>query len=497
MVATDNKLVQIFYEYQLIARIFGFLLLILGIAMIPSIICAQVYGEFRCLQALLITTTQCLFWGALIVVFIRPNRTKFRTREGYIVVASCWIVASLIGTFPYMISGFAPNFFDALFESTAGFTTTGCTAFNYDIMPNSLILWKATGNWLGGMGILVFVISILPALGINGQFIVRAEAPGPVFEKMSVRMSDTAKILYLSYILLSLLEFLLLRFGGGMPSFDALINTMGSISTGGVSIYDDGIMHYNSLFIELVISVSTIFASFNFLLYHYAASGKWKYLLKDIELRYFLFFIGCGTVICSLAQYWGGTASSFGSALRASFFQVTSFATTAGYAGSDYGSWPSICAAVLIILMLIGGCAASTSGSIKVIRVMILFKMIRRAFRKKLHPRQVIAIKVGEKATPSHVVSEITVFILVYLLVFLLGSLLLSLQNLNLETTLSTTLAMLSNTGIGLGEGACTGNYSMFSNWLKPVMCLLMIIGRLEMFPIIVLFTKNFWGRDR
>ena len=493
----NNKLVNLIFNYQLIARIFGFLLLILGVAMIPSIICAHVYDEFKCFQALLITASQCFLWGAVVLFFMRPDRTKFRTREGYIVVASCWVVASLVGTFPYMISGFAPNFFDALFESTAGFTTTGCTAFNFDVMPNSLILWKATGNWLGGMGILVFVISILPALGINGQFIVRAEAPGPVFEKMSVRMSDTAKILYLSYISLSVLEFLLLHFGGGMPSFDALINTLGSISTGGVSIYNDGIMHYNSLFVEIVISIFTILASMNFLLYHYAASGKWRYLLKDIELRYFLLFIGAGTVICSLAQHISGTSASFGNALRTSFFQVTSFATTSGYAGSDYCNWPSICAAVLIILMLIGGCAASTSGSIKVIRVMIMFKMIRRAFRKKLHPRQVIAIKVGEKATPPHVVSEITVFILVYLLVFLIGSLLLALQNLDLETTLSTTLAMLSNTGIGLGEGANIGNYSMYSNGLKPVMCLLMIIGRLEMFPIIVLFTKNFWGKDR
>jgi len=241
---------------------------------------------------------------------MRSERSKFRTREGYIVVASCWVIASLIGSFPYMISGFAPNFWDALFESTAGFTTTGCTAFNFDVMPNSLVLWKATGNWLGGMGILVFVISILPALGINGQFIVRAEAPGPVFEKMSVRMSDTAKILYLSYFSLSILEFLLLLFFSDMPAFDALINTMGSISTGGVAIYADGIMHYDSLFVELVISIFTILASVNFLLYHYAASGKWRYVLKDIELRYFLGLIAGGTLICTLAQFFSGTAAS-------------------------------------------------------------------------------------------------------------------------------------------------------------------------------------------
>lgn len=495
--ATTYRLVNILLNYQLIARILGFLLLILGVAMTPSIICAYIYDELRCLQALLIVASQCIFWGTIIVIAIHPERSKFRTREGYMVVASTWVIASIIGSFPYMISGFAPNFFDAFFESTAGFTTTGCTAFNYDTMPYSLILWKATGNWLGGMGILVFVISILPALGINGQFIVRAEAPGPVFEKMSVRISDTAKILYLSYVVLSLTEFFLLIVGSDMPVFDALINTMGSISTGGVAIYSDGIMHYNSFFVEVVISVFTILASINFLLYHYAASGKWRYLLKDIELRYFLLLIAGGTLICAGAQHFSGISENFGQALRSAFFQVTSISTTSGYVGSDYCSWPVICSAVIVVLMFIGGCAASTSGSVKVIRVMILFKMIRRGFKKRLHPRQVVAIKVDGKATPAHVVSEITVFILLYFLVFLGGSLLLALQNLDLETTLSTTLAMLSNIGIGLGDGACIGNYSMFSNYLKPVLCLLMIIGRLELFPIIILFTKNFWGRDR
>lgn len=495
--AKKNRLVNILFNYQLIARILGFLLLIMGVAMLPSALCAYIYHEKECLKALLVVAALCIICGFFIASFMRPERSKFRPREGYIVVAACWVFASIVGAFPYLYSGFAPNIFDAIFESTAGFTTTGCTSFSYDIMPYSLALWKATSNWLGGMGILIFVISILPALGINGQFIARAEAPGPVFEKVSVRMSDTAKILYVSYITLSILEFILLIVGSDMPMFDALINTLGSISTGGASIYPDGIMHYDSFFVEMVISIFTILASINFLLYHYAASGKWKYLLEDIELRFFLFLIAAGTLICAGAQYISGSADSFGQALRLSFFQVTSFSTTSGYVGSNFCDWPIICSAVIVILTLIGGCAASTSGSIKVIRVMILYKMIRRGFKKKLHPRQVAAIKVGDKATPAHIVSEITVFILLYFLVFFIGSLILALQNLDLEITLSTTLAMLSNTGICIGDGVCIGNYSMFSNPFKPVMCLLMIIGRLELFPIIVLFTKNFWGRDR
>lgn len=272
---------------------------------------------------------------------------------------------------------------------------------------------------------------------------------------------------------------------------------MGSISTGGVSVYTDGIVSYNSLFVELVISIFSILASINFLLYHYAASLKWSYLFRDIELRCFLMLIAGGTVFCAAGQYFSGHVSTMGRALREAFFQVTSMSTTSGYVGTDYCSWPVTCQTILLILMFIGGCAASTSGSVKVIRVMVLFKMIRRAFAKKLHPRQVVAIKVGEKATPAHVVSEITVFILLYILVFLVGALVLSLQNLDMQTTLSTSLAMLSNIGIGFGEGVCTGNYSMFSDPIKVFMSLLMIIGRLELFSIIVLFTRNFWGRDR
>ncbi len=495
--ATTHRLVNILLNYQLIARIMGFLMLIMGIAMLPSVLCAYIYDETACLRSLAVVSVFCMFFGAGITIAVQPERSKFRTREGYMVVAACWVMASLIGTFPYLLSGFAPTFIDALFESTAGFTTTGCTAMNYDMMPNSLTLWKATGNWLGGMGILVFVISILPALGINGQFIVRAEAPGPVFEKTAVRMSDTAKILYISYITLSLIEFCLLFFSKSMPAFDALINTMGSISTGGVGLYSDGIAHYNSLFVELVISVFTILASINFLLYHYAASGKWYYVLRDIELRYFLILIAGGTAICTFGQYFSGQTETFGAALRSSFFQVTSVSTTSGYVGADYILWPAVCQVVLITLMFIGGCAASTSGSVKVIRVMILFRMVRRAFSKMLHPRQVVAIKVGEKATPAHVVSEIAVFILLYALTFLGGSLLLALENMDMASTLSTTLSMLSNTGIGFGEGISAGNYSMFSDPSKVILCLLMIIGRLELFPILILFTRNFWGKDR
>ena len=208
-------------------------------------------------------------------------------------------------------------------------------------------------------------------------------------------------------------------------------------------------------------------------------------------------FIGVGTAVCTFGQYFAGQTETIGQALRSSFFQVTSISTTSGYVGAEYCMWPAVCQTILILLMFIGGCAASTSGSVKVIRVMILFKMVKRAFTKMLHPRQVVAVKVGEKATPAHVVSEITVFILLYALTFLGGSLLLALENFDMATTLSTTLSMLSNTGIGFGEGICGGNYAAFSQPSKLVLCFLMIVGRLELFPILIMFTRNFWGKDR
>ena len=491
------RLINATLNYQLIVRILGFILMVVGASMLPPVLCAYIYGEQSCLRALLLTSILSIFFGAILAIAIQPEKTKFRTRESYIAVASCWIVASIVGAIPFLMSGFAPTYIDALFEATSGFTTSGCTSINYEIMPHSLMLFKAIANWLGGMGILVFVISILPALGVNGQFIMQAETPGPIFEKKTVRMSDSAKILYGSYIFLSVIEFVLLLLSKEMSPFDALINTMGSISTGGFTADPNGYGVYDSLYVEVIICVFAILASVNFLLYQYAFTGKWKYIIKDVELRCFLIILAVATGICAISLYFSGDVNTVGEGLRTSFFQVVSTSTTCGFAGSDYYVWPVFCQTIIIMLMFIGGCAASTSGSLKVIRVMVLVKLIKRGISKRLHPRSVVAVKIGGKAISPSIASEITNFIILYMGVFLAGSLLLSLQNLSMEATLSSSLAMLSNTGLAFGEIAEAGNYSMFAWPLKLVMALLMIIGRLELYSIIILFTRNFWGKDR
>lgn len=483
-------------NYTAIIKILGTIIFIIGMSMTIPWIYAEAAGEYSCTRAFRICAPATIVVGAAIMLIIRKTTPKFRSREGYIIVASCWIIASIIGAFPYFLSSFTGSYIDAFFESTSGFTTTGCTAVAGDMLPKSLLLWKALTHWLGGMGILVFVISILPALGINGQFIARAEAPGPVFEKMTVRISDSAKILYITYLSFTLIEFILLMLSGKMSAFDAAVNTMGSISTGGLVVHPTGIAYYDSVYVEVVISIFCILSSLNFVLYHYLITKKPSYFFHDIELRVYLIIIASAILICAYGLIVVNNAS-FSSAFRDSFFQVISMATTTGYTRSIYVDWPTVCQIVLITLMFIGGCAASTSGSVKVIRVIIMMKLIWRGCIKRIHPRSVVAVKVGNHSLSVGLVSNITSFIFTYMGIFILSCVILSFQGLDLETNMTAALSMLSNTGAGFGEAGVIGNFSIFHPLLKLYLSGLMIVGRLELFTIIVLFTRNFWGRDR
>lgn len=483
-------------NYKAIAKIMGIIILILGISMIIPWIYSEKTGDTDAVHAFRICCPASVSFGLLITLLIKSHKIKFRAREGYIVVASCWIVASVVGAFPYYIAGFADHYIDALFESTSGFTTTGCSVVAGKFLSGGLLLWKAISNWLGGMGILLFVISILPALGINGQIIAKAETPGPVLKKMTVRMSDSAKILYITYISFTILEIILLLLSGKVPLFDAVINTLGSISTGGVMVHPTGIAYYDSVYVEIVIGVFCILSSLNFVLYHYLITGKFAEFFNDIELRAFLIIMAVSIAVCTIALMTA-TGASFGTSLRDSFFQVVSMSTTSGYTRSPYMTWPSTCQIVLVVLMFIGGCASSTSGSLKVVRVLVMLKLIWRGCIKRIHPRSVVAVKLGKTAIPAPVVSGISAFIVTYMGIFLFSSFVLSFQGLGLDDTLTSALAMLSNTGTAFGETASLGNFSAFHPVLKLYMSCLMIIGRLELFTIIILFSKNFWGRDR
>ncbi|MDO4176224.1 MAG: TrkH family potassium uptake protein [Bacillota bacterium] len=482
-------------NYRAIARILGIIVVIIGIAEIIPWIYAEVTGDADTAHGFRVCAPVTIILGLIVLISIRTGRTRFGPREGYLVVACCWIVASLLGAFPYLISGFTSSFADAFFEASSGFTTTGCTAIAGGISCRALLLWKAISHWLGGMGILVFVISLLPTLGINGQVIARAEAPGPVLQKITVRMSDSAKVLYATYISFTIAEFILLMLSGKMCVYDGVITTLGSISTGGLLVHPAGIAYYNSIYIELVISVFCLLASVNFVLYHYLATGKVSYVLKDIELRAYGIIIAGSTILCA-GGLMVSSNESFGHALRNAFFQVSSFASTAGYTRTPYLDWPTVCQIVLLALMFIGGCSASTAGSLKVIRVIVMLKMIVRGCTRRIHPRSVVPVRLGKGSVPAPVVSNITVFVFTFMMLFLVSGLVISLQGCDMETSFTSVICMMSNTGASFGHGASLGNFSFFHPALKIYLSLLMIVGRLELFTIIILFTKSFWSRN-
>ncbi|MFQ7111830.1 MAG: TrkH family potassium uptake protein [Anaerovoracaceae bacterium] len=488
---------KISVNYRAILRIIGIIIFIIGVSMIIPWVYSEVVKDQDAERAFRICIPITVVLGAAVILAAgNTPHAKFRAREGYIIVAACWLTASIIGAFPFYLSDFTNNYIDAFFESTSGFTTTGCSAAANGVLSDSLLLWKALIHWLGGMGILVFVISILPALGINGHFIAKAETPGPVVEKVTVRMSDSAKILYITYLSLTLMEFVLLMLSGKMNAFDAIVNTMGSISTGGLTVHPDGVAHYDSVYVEIVIASFCILSSINFVLYHNLVSGRPALFFKDIELRVHIIIIFAAVIICTYALIVFNDLS-FGSALRESFFQVVSMSTTTGYARNPSIIWPTICQIIFLALLFIGGCAASTSGSLKVIRVIIMMKLIWRGCIKRIHPRSVVAVKLGSKSLSVDLVTSITTFIFAYIGIFILSAFILSFQGLDLESTITITISALSNTGVSFEGPTVLGDFSIFHPLLKLYISGMMIMGRLELFTIIVLFTKTFWGKNR
>ncbi len=475
-------------------KIFGTIVLMIGIAMAIPWIFAEVTGEADAARAFRICTPVTLAAGIGISAVFRSDRSRFRARDGYLVVSLCWVIASLAGAFPYYLSGSTETFIDALFESTSGFTTTGSTVLAGGLASPAMNLWKALSHWLGGMGILILAISVLPALGISSQFIVRAEAPGPVYQKTTTRFSSSARVLYLTYFSFTVLEFILLMCSRKLSCYDAVITTLGCISTGGLYYHPGGIGLDGSLYIELVLSVFCILASINFLMYYYLITGRFLDMLKDIELRAYLLIIAVATILCSVNLITTDTLP-WRDALREGFFQTACMASTAGFVRSDGFIWPASCQLILLILMIVGGCSSSTAGSVKVIRILVMFKLMIRGMTRRIHPRSVVAVKLGGSAVSAPVVSNITVFLLTYAGMIVLSALLMSLQSADLETSLTTAVAMLSNTGTAITHSMTISEFSGYHPLMELYFCLLMIAGRLELFTVLILFTRGFWGR--
>lgn len=483
------------YNHRVILRTISIILLFEGAAMLPPLICAVYYNEFGPASSLSFTACCCIALGMLIFRFLKYYTLKIKQRESYFIAFFCWFVVSLVGTLPYMFSGCGYSFIDCVFESVSGWTTTGAWTIPLETMPRSLILWKAITNWLGGMGLLLLTISFFPVLGVEGQKMISAEVPGVEVEKMSARISDTAKISYRIYIVMTVVEFLLLL-PSGLTPFEALLNTMSTISTAGLMNLGTDAMTHLTPYVKTIFAAFSIIGSINFMMYFFLYHRKWRPVWRNVELRTYLGLLTGGAAIIAAALVSCGRYDSYLHAFGDGFTQAVAFGATSGFEVDDINMWPTLSKMILLILLFIGGCGNSTSGSIKVIRFIIYFKIILRGVYKRIHPRAVKPIMIQGKPVSAATAASVTVFVMMYFLVLLASALIFSLENMDMETTLCTSLACITNNGTAFG-GITGGNFSVLSAGGKLFASILMLSGRLELYAIILLFTRSFWNSDR
>ena len=424
-----------------------------------------------------------------------PKRSNLYARDGFAVVAVAWVLMSVFGALPFVLSGDIPHFVDAFFETVSGFTTTGASILT-EIEPlgRGVLFWRSFTHWVGGMGVLVFVMAILPLSSGDGHgmHLMRAEVPGPSVGKLVSRMGDTAKILYGIYLVMTLIEIVLLLLGG-MSLFDACIHAFGTAGTGGFSCRNLSVGAYDSAYFDVVIGVFMLLFGVNFNLYYFLLIKRFRDVFHSEELRAYLLIVGAAVVAIAadIVHIYG----TVGRSLRYSFFQVASIMTTTGFATADFNGWPEFSRAILVILMFIGACAGSTGGGIKVARVVILCKTSLGDMRKMLHPNAVTTVRFEGKPLTDRSIRSVHLFLTVYILIFTVSVLLLSLDRFDLITTFTAVAACINNIGPGLEVVGPMGNYAQFSPAGKLLLSFNMLVGRLEIFPMLLLFAPSIWRR--
>ncbi len=474
-------------------KVVGVLVLCVGACMILPAGFALSYGE-ECFQYLLASMAVATAAGLVLVLcFHRAEVGTLGHREGMVIVALGWISAGMVGALPYLFGGYIPNVVDALFESFSGFTTTGATILtDIEVLPRGILLWRSLTHWLGGMGIIVLSLAILPFLGVGGMQLYKAEVPGPVPDKLRPRIKDTALTLWKVYLLFSVVQAVLLMFGG-MDLFNALCHTFGTMATGGFSTKNASIAAFDSVYIDTVIILFMLVGGINFALHYQMLRGRPLAMWRDPEFRFFatvLLIFTTLVVIYILPQY-----DSWAAALRYGSFQVVSILTTTGYGTADYELWAPLPQAVLLLCMFIGGCAGSTSGGMKCMRIMLLFKQSYRELFKLIHPRSVSQLKLGGKVVKPEVMSGIWGFFLLYLGLFALSSIFLAALGVDVLSAFAAVTATIGNIGPGLGSVGPTDTYANIPQAGKMILTLCMLLGRLEIYTIIILFVPEFWRK--
>ena len=459
--------------------------------LLPYII-SLVYKE-ACAEAFLITIITAVVTGTLLVLLFKKKNDVIYSKEGFLTVSLSWIVLSLIGALPFRISGEIPHYIDAVFETVSGFTTTGASILtDIEAMSRGLLFWRSFTHWIGGMGVLVFVMAIIPNVSKRSIHIMRAEVPGPVKGKLVPKLRDTAKILYTIYIVMTIIEIVLLRLGN-MPWFDSIVHSFGTAGTGGFGIKADSIASY-SPYLQWVITIFMILFGVNFNIYFLLIIGRIRSILKSTELWVYLGVIALAVLGISFNIY--PMYNDVSDTVRDAAFQVGSIITTTGYATADFDLWPSFSKAILFSLMLIGACAGSTGGGFKVSRVIIVFKKISSEIKRLLHPRSVKTITFEGKRLEEQTINGVTVYLAIYIACFVLLFLAVSLDKFDFETNFSAVSACFNNIGPGFGAVGPTGSFAGYSIFSKIILTFAMLLGRLEIFPLIIVAMPGTWSKN-
>lgn len=481
-------------NYGFIRFIIGRLIMMLGLLMIPSIIVAIIYGNnWETLSAFIYSVLVCEGFGYLISRK-RPKSNIFFAREGLVLVALSWMTLSFFGALPFYLSGAVTSFVDALFESVSGFTTTGASVLSdsLTVMPESLIFWRSFTLMIGGMGMLVFILYIIPNFGAKGIYIMRAELPGPVFGKVESRVSSSINILYVIYISMTVVLALLLRLGN-IPWFEAILLAMGASGTGGFNIHPTSIAYYDSRYVELVLAVAMLIFGMSFNFFYLIYLGKWRQVIRNEELKWYLAIVAiCILIITANVM---PLYDNFWLMLNDVLFNVSSVASTTAYTNTDINQWPITSHIVLLFLMFSGAMSGSTTSGLKVVRIGIFIKSVRQEVRRIVSPNRVVPVTFDGKLLDRDIQRSIAFYLMTYLGVFLLSLLIISIDSDSFSSAFNAVIATLNNIGGSLDLLGPAEDYALLPTRAKLVMCITMIMGRLEIYPVLILFSARTWRK--
>ena len=477
---------------RMIFSTLGKLTLSEALLMVLPLIVSLIYGEFKVALSFLITIAIAFVIGFLLHKCFKPQNQVIYAKEGFIIVAFGWLIMSAIGSLPFVLSGDIPSYVDAFFETVSGFTTTGASILrDVEALSRGSLFWRSFTHWVGGMGVLVFIMAILPSISDRSIHIMRAEMPGPIVGKIVPRARETARILYIIYFAFTLIEVILLLVGG-MPFYDSLVHSFGTAGTGGFGIKADSVASYTP-YLQWVITIFMFLFGVNFNLYYLLLLKKVRSVVKSTEFWAYLgVTVAATAVICVNIM---PMFENFGDALRASAFQVSSIITTTGYSTVDFNLWPTLSKTVLICLMFVGACAGSTGGGFKITRLVMIFKSINQEIKRMIHPRSVSAVKFEGKTLDKTTINGLSAYLAIYVILFITVVLFISFEPFDFETTFSAALSCFNNIGPGIGAVGPMGSYADYSAFSKIVLSFAMLFGRLEIYPLLIALIPSTWTK--